>query len=203
MSSPTPGTLAVLALINLAGAILSYSFLAYAVARWLWRGRGMGLIALALFIAGEVWMIPQMIGTIGFGWSGTLYSLWFGNWLGSLFAIMVCAFFLANSSGEMADAARLDGCGAFGIWWHVVLPLVRPALLLSAVFILMATWSVFLAPFVPLRSPVMAQLESIPPIEINLILFAGSFLLMLPVIVIFFFAQRHFVRPTGAKSIAE
>lgn len=194
----------ILALINLAGAVLSYSFLAYAMARWGWRRRGMGLIVLAIFIAGEIWMIPQVISTIGFGWPGTFYSLWFGNWLGSLFAIVVCGFSLANSSREMAEAARLDGCGAFGIWWHVVLPLVRPALLLSAIFILMATWSVFLAPFVPLPSPVIAPLESMPPPEANLILFAGSLLLTLPIIAIAFFAWRYLLfRQTGKKSVAK
>lgn len=140
-------------------------------------------------------MIPQTISRLCFDWKIALCPIWFGNWLASVFSIVLFCHFLRNVSRDLEDAARLDGFGPLRIYWHIVLPLVGPAFLFIAVFVFMATWSVFLAPLLTLSNsylPAISQLQPAQPAEVNLwILTVASLLVTLPVIVIFFFARRY------------
>ena len=108
-----------LASVNLVCALLAYSFLAYALACLHWRKRGMALALLAIFICAHVWLIPQALITFGFKQNTQLYWFWFANWLVSGFAIILLSQAVRNTSTAIADSARLDGCGAPGIYWYV------------------------------------------------------------------------------------
>jgi multiple sugar transport system permease protein len=113
----------------------------------------------------------------------------------------------------LEDAARLDGCGFLRIYWHIMLPLVRPTLAVIAIFTFFATWNDFMGPLIylsdqrlyPLSFGLYAfQIQSLQPgtsAGIGMLM-AGSLLMMLPVIAIFFFAQRYFLQGitlTGMK----
>jgi multiple sugar transport system permease protein len=182
----------ILALANFICALLAYSFLAYALARLHWRRRGIVLVLFAIALCGQVWMIPQAISTLGFAWNITLYPLWFGNWLGTVFSIILLAYFLRDVPRDLEDTGRLDGFGFWRVYWHIVLPLVRRALLFIALFVLMATWTVFLAPLLARSNlPAISQLQPAARAEFDLfILIAASLLLTLPVIGIFFLSRR-------------
>jgi ABC-type glycerol-3-phosphate transport system permease component len=121
---------------NLVAALLSYTLLAYAFARLVWRGRGILFTLFAIIISAQVWFIPQLTGALVFGSSVVLDWVWLLDWLCGCFSIVLLWLVLKDTSADHADAARLDGCGAFGIYWHIVLPLVRQALCLLAIFIL-------------------------------------------------------------------
>lgn len=128
----------ILSAANLVAALLSYTLLAHAFAKLAWRGRGMLFTLFAIIISAQVWFIPQLISAFVFGESVVLDWVWIFDWLCGCFSIVLLWLVLKDTSADRADAATLDGCGAFGIYWHIVLPLVRPALWLLAVFILIA-----------------------------------------------------------------
>ncbi len=179
----------ILASVNLVCALCSYSLLAYSLAHLRWRDRGIFFVLLAIIICGQVWLIPQAISISTLRSSAVLYPIWFGDWLVSGFAIVLLCQVLRDIPRDLADAARLDGCGAWGIYWHIVLPLVRPALLLLVILTIMATWIAFAAPFVQMTR----QFELAEPTVINIrSLIAGSLVMTLPLIAIFFLARRYF-----------
>jgi ABC-type glycerol-3-phosphate transport system permease component len=128
----------ILASVNLICALIGYSFLAYALARMCWSGRGIFPVLIAIMISAHVWLVPQAVAQFGFGLNAPLYWFWFANWLVSAFAIVFLNQTVRSISKDVVDSARLDGCGALGIYWHVLLPLVRPTFLLLGVLTVMA-----------------------------------------------------------------
>ncbi|MEO8440670.1 MAG: carbohydrate ABC transporter permease [Spartobacteria bacterium] len=110
-----------------------------------------------------------------------------------------------QTADPLEDAARLDGCGFFRIYWHIMLPLVRPTLAAIAIFTFLATWNEFTMPLIYLANQRIYPLSfglyafqvqvSIPGTAKGMgMVMAASFLIMLPVIAIFLFAQRYFLR---------
>jgi multiple sugar transport system permease protein len=122
----------ILAIANLFCALLSYAFLAHALAKLRWHNRGLFMVLLAIVICGQTWIVPQAIGTFWWRPGHALYIIWLVNWLVSALSIALLWSALVRTTSDRADAARLDGCGAWGIFRHVVLPLVRPTVLLLA-----------------------------------------------------------------------
>lgn len=101
---------------------------------------------------------------------------------------------------EMDEAARIDGCGTFGIFWNILLPQVKPALLTVGIFSFMGLWSDFMGPLIYLNDTAKFTLA----LGLNLfrgmfqtdwnLLMAASLLVMLPCVLIFFFAQKQFIQ---------
>ena len=110
--------------------------------------------------------------------------------------------------GKLSDAARIDGCSEFAIFWRIVLPLSKPALIVVALFTFMGAWNDFLGPLVYLQRPEQYTLalglrsfQQEYGTDWNLLM-AASLVTMLPVLVLFFVAQRYFIRGivfTGIK----
>jgi multiple sugar transport system permease protein len=209
------GTGLFLVILNLIGTLLSCSLAAYAFARLQWPGRGICFAALlgTMMIPAQVTMIPQFLIMQKLGWYNTLKPLWVMSFFGSAFSIFLLREFLKGIPRDLEDAARLDGCGFLRIYWHIMLPLVRPTLAVIAIFTFLATWNDFMGPLIylsdqrlyPLSFGLYAfQIQSLQPgtsAGIGMLM-AASLLMMLPVIAIFFFAQRYFLQGitlTGMK----
>jgi multiple sugar transport system permease protein len=209
------GTGLFLVILNLIGTLFSCSLAAYAFARLRWPGRGICFTALlgTMMIPAQVTMIPQFLIMQKLGWYNTLKPLWVMSFFGSAFSIFLLREFLKGIPRDLEDAARLDGCGFLRIYWHIMLPLVRPTLAVVAIFTFLATWNEFMGPLIylsdqrlyPLSFGLYAfQIQSLQPgtsAGIGMLM-AGSLLMMLPVIAIFFFAQRYFLQGitlTGIK----
>ena len=209
------GTGLFLVILNLIGTLFSCSLAAYAFARLYWPGRGICFAALlgTMMIPVQVTMIPQFLIMQKLGWYNTLKPLWVMSFFGSAFSIFLLRQFLKGVPRDLEDAARLDGCGFLRIYWHIMLPLVRPTLAVIAIFTFLATWNDFMGPLIylsdqrlyPLSFGLYAfQIQSLQPgtnAGIGMLM-AGSLLMMLPVIAIFFFAQRYFLQGvtlTGMK----
>ena len=209
------GTGLFLVILNLIGTLFSCSLAAYAFARLQWPGRGICFAALlgTMMIPAQVTMIPQFLIMQKLGWYNTLKPLWVMSFFGSAFSIFLLREFLKGIPRDLEDAARLDGCGFLRIYWHIMLPLVRPTLVVIAIFTFLATWNDFMGPLIylsdqrlyPLSFGLYAfQIQSLQPgtsAGIGMLM-AGSLLMMLPVIAIFFFAQRYFLQGvtlTGMK----
>ena len=209
------GTGLFLVILNLIGTLFSCSLAAYAFARLQWPGRGICFAALlgTMMIPAQVTMIPQFLIMQKLGWYNTLKPLWVMSFFGSAFSIFLLRQFLKGIPRDLEDAARLDGCGFLRIYWHIMLPLLRPTLAVVAIFTFLATWNDFMGPLIylsdqrlyPLSFGLYAfQIQSLQPgtsAGIGMLM-AGSLLMMLPVIAIFFFAQRYFLQGvtlTGMK----
>jgi ABC-type glycerol-3-phosphate transport system permease component len=191
-----------LCLMNLVGSLLSASMVGFSFARLRWRGRELVfLITLAtMMLPGTVTMIPRYLIYKQLHWLDTFYPLWVPSFFGSAFFIFLMRQFYTTINREIDDAARLDGCSIFGLWWRIGVPLTMPALATCGIFTLTGTWSDVMGPLIYLSS------KSKVTLALGLLYFrgphgtdwhylmAGSTLAMLPVIVLFFFAQRYFIQ---------
>jgi multiple sugar transport system permease protein len=184
------------------GTVLSSAAVGYGFARMRFPGRRLlfGTTLSTLMIPGLIIFIPTYVLFKALGMIGTWAPLIVPQFLGSAFFIFLMRQFFLTVPGELADAARVDGAGEFRIFWQIMLPLVKPALAVVAVFTWLATWNDFFGPLVYLSDPNMYPLsmglfafQSQRSTEWALLM-GASVLVTLPLIVLFAFTQRYFLR---------
>ncbi|MEP0766591.1 MAG: carbohydrate ABC transporter permease [Fimbriimonadia bacterium] len=187
--------------LNMAGTLLSSSIVGYAFARLRFPGRdAIFLMLLAtLMLPGAVTMLPVFLIFRSLGWVDTLYPLWVPSLFGSAFNIFLLRQFFLTVPMELEEAARIDGCGYVQTYWSIMLPQVRPALAAVAIWTFTGTWNNFMGPLIYINSPERM------PVSYALQLFqsahggdpgalmAATTMVMLPVVLVFFFAQRYFI----------
>ncbi len=196
---------------NILGTLFSCSLVAYALARLTWPGRNLSflLVLATLMIPPQVTMIPSFVIYKYLGWYNTLAPLWVPNCLAvNAFAVFLLRQAMKGIPRDLENAARIDGCGYLRIYWHVVLPLMRPTLAAIAIFTFMFVWNDFMGPLIYVND------QRLYPLALGLFSFlagrenqftlimAGSMIMTIPVIVTFFFAQRYFIQGvtmTGLK----
>ena len=183
---------------------------AYAFSRLRWPGRdGVFILLLAtMMLPAFVTMVPTFLIFRQLGWYNTLLPLWVPAFVGTPFYIFLLRQFMLGIPRELEEAARIDGCTWVGIYWRIVMPLMKPALATVAIFTFLATWNEFMGPLIYLSD------ERLFPLSLGLfkfrsqfgtefgMLMAASSLVTLPVIAVFFLAQRYFIEGatlTGLK----
>jgi len=184
------------------GLLISSIPVAYAFSRLRWRGRdAMFLVVLvALILPPQVTVVPLYVMWAKLGLVGTLWPLIIPNWLGDAFAIFLLRQFFLTIPEEYLDAARVDGCGEFRILTTVVLRMAKPAIAAVALFSILYTWNDFFLPLLYVSenpdnwvtSIGLSQYRNLHQVQWNLTM-AATVLVMLPVIAIFFLAQKAFV----------
>lgn len=193
------------------GAVVSNSLVAYSFARLEWKGRDLlfGVTLATMMVPGPVLMVPLYALFKEFGWIGTFRPLWVPAFFGSAFNIFLLRQFLKTIPLELTEAAKLDGASEWRTFLDVIVPLARPALMVVAVFTFMWAWNDFMGPLLYLTDQktftlsmglqfFQSQHTGTPW---NLLM-AASLIVVLPVIIVFFFAQRVFVEgiaTTGLK----
>jgi multiple sugar transport system permease protein len=193
------------------GLLLSSIPVAYAFACLRWRGRDLVfmVVLVALMLPPQVTVVPLYIMWAKLGLVGGLWPLIIPNWFGDAFAIFLLRQFFLTIPGEYLDAARVDGCGELRILTRVVLRLGKPAIAAVALFSVLYTWNDYFLPLLYLsENPAnwvtsigLSQFRSLHQVQWNLTM-AATVLVMLPVIVVFFLAQKAFVEGvtlTGVK----
>jgi ABC-type glycerol-3-phosphate transport system permease component len=184
--------------VNLAGMLLIYSLMAFALVRLRWRRRGMIAALVAIVIAGQFWIVPTLLVRHSSGAGLASYSLSFCNWLISGFSVIVLCQAVKWIPRQLEDSARLDGCGWFGTYWHVLLPLVRRELWLIGFLTLMGTSVLLLTPLAVFHGGFITQwlIWLLPVWEGGLaltqsigLMMGASLVATLPVIVVFFCAK--------------
>jgi len=187
----------------LIGVLLTSSLCAYGFARIRFPGRDVWFLAVlaSIMLPPQVTLIPIYILFHKLGWLDTFKPLiipaWFG---GGAFNIFLLRQFFLQIPPELEDAALIDGCGRFGIWRIIFLPLSKPAIATVAVFTFQAQWNDFYWPVIYLSSPERFTLA----LGINLfrgqfvtyveLMMAMAFLMVIPMIIVFFLAQRYFIQ---------
>ncbi|HEY2614722.1 MAG TPA: hypothetical protein VGI42_03370 [Chthoniobacterales bacterium] len=177
--------------VNLAGMLVIYSLLAFALVRLAWRRGGMLAVCGTIIIAGLFWIGPGMLAPERNFASASSFAFWFVNWLVSAFSVVLLSQAARSIPRQLEDAARMDGCGWFGTYWHVILPLVRQELVLLGFFTLLGTSLLSGAGLITASDQLGAW---VAPLRFFASIVTGSILASLSVIVIFLFANREFFR---------
>ena len=185
------------------GQTLSASLVAFGFSRMRFPGRNVLFIMVlsTMMLPVQVTQIPTFVLFTHLRWIDTLKPLiipaFFGG--GAFFIFLLRQFFMTLPS-ELEDAAKIDGCGPLGIYWNVALPLSKPALATVAVFSFMGHWNDFMGPLIYVQSMENKTLalglnsfKSLHGTEYHLLM-AASIAVLLPVLVIFFSAQKYFVQ---------
>ena len=193
------------------GVVLSCIPVAYALSRMKWKGRDATFIVVlsTLMLPVQVTIVPLYILFVRFGWIGTMRPLIVPLFFGDAFTIFLLRQFFLTIPTELSDAARVDGASEFQIMTRVIVPLAKPAIAAVALFQFLYSWNDFFSPLLYLIQNPNAWTLSIGlsefkgqfHVEWNMIM-AASVLFVLPVIVLFFLAQRAFIEGvtlTGTK----
>ncbi|MCB0109334.1 MAG: carbohydrate ABC transporter permease [Caldilineaceae bacterium] len=198
------------------GITLSSAFVAYGFARVRWYGRNLlfALCIATMMIPDQVTLVPLFVIFKQLGWLNSYLPLVVPGYFGSAYYIFMLRQFYASVPEELSDAARIDGCSEVGIFWRIMLPLVKPALAVVALFAFMGAWNEYLGPLVYLNRQELFPLAlGIGHLRANVgqignvkfaypYLMAASTLVTLPIILAFFFTQRTFIQGitmTGIK----
>jgi multiple sugar transport system permease protein len=199
------------------GVLVSSIPVAYALSKIRWKGRDAVflIVLISLMLPPQVAVVPLYVmwaklgNAIGFQFIGSLWPLIIPSWLGDAFSIFLLRQFFLSIPEEYLDAARVDGCGEFRILTTVVVRLAKPAIAAVALFSVLYTFNDFFLPLIytgenPAHWPVsvgLSQYRNLHQVQWNLTM-AATLVVMAPVVILFFLAQRAFVEGvtlTGVK----
>jgi multiple sugar transport system permease protein len=202
----------VVATLSVAGMVLSSSVVAYGFSRIHWRGRDTTFmfVLATMMIPFTVIMAPQYLLFKHLGWIGSLRPLWVPAWFGGGFSIFLLRQFFLGIPRSLDEASRLDGCSHFGTFFHIILPLARPALVVVALLQFIATWNDFAGPLVFLnhQSKYTAALglqmyqTQHGDTPWNLVM-AASVLVIAPVFAVFVVAQGALIEGVATQGLKE
>jgi ABC-type glycerol-3-phosphate transport system permease component len=201
---------AVLVVAATIGELLSCSMAAFAFARIRWVGRELffALLIATMFLPSQVTIIPLFLIWRELGWLNTLWPLIVPSWLGHALYIFLLRQFIMTIPPDLDDAAKIDGCGTFRVYWNIVIPLSAPALGTIAIFSFQGKWNQFFEPLIYIN-----KVEQLP-IAVGVRMFrsaltsggavsgsiswshllAATVVMVLPIVVVFFLAQRAFIQ---------
>jgi multiple sugar transport system permease protein len=200
-----------LCVVNVFGAVLSSAVVAYGFARLEFRGKSALFLLMisTMALPGQVTMVPVFALFRWLGWYGTYLPLTVPSFFGTPFYIFLLTQFYKTLPEELAEAARIDGASEWRIFWMVMLPLSKAALATCALFQFLATWNDFFGPLLYVNDASrytlaygLQQFLGVHGSEWSQLM-AASTLFTLPIIVLFFCAQRVFIQgiaTTGGKN---
>lgn len=199
-----------ISVLSVFGVLLSSSLAAFAFARLRFRGKNIWfpIFLATLMIPAPVTLIPVFLLMRTIGWVNTLYPLIIPNFFGNAFGMFLLRQFFLTIPRDLDDAAKIDGASPPLIFARIYLPLAKPALATLAVFVFLATWNDLIGPAI--------YLSSMDKITVTLglsflssqyggtlwgPLMAGSIISLLPVLIVFIFAQQYFVQGLALSGI--
>lgn len=193
------------------GGLLTAAFAGYAFAKMKFPGRDkiFAVLLASMMLPGIITLIPQFVMFAKIGWVDTYYPLIVPGAMGAAFAIFMMRQFFVTIPDELIEAATLDGCNPFQTFTKVVFPLAGPALATLAIFGFKGAWNDYFGPLIYISSPEKFNIQQMIAATQNAyggepaVLMAAATLAMLPLVVLFFFAQRYFVEgvaSTGMKN---
>jgi multiple sugar transport system permease protein len=189
--------------------VLTSTFVAYSFARFRWPGRDIifAITLATMMLPGEVTLIPKYILFKNLGWLNTILPLWIPAWFGGgAFQIFLLRQFILSLPRDFDEAATIDGANPWQILRFVLLPLLKPVLATVAVLHFIWTWNDFLEPLIYLASPEKFTLAlglryfNVTPggqtsgLPTEHLLMASVVMSTVPIIVLYFVAQKYFVQ---------
>ena len=191
----------ILVVMETIGTILSCSIVAYAFSRMRFPGKNFlfTLLLSTMMLPGAVTLMPTFIIFRYLGWINTLKPLWVPAFFASAFNVFMLRQFLSQIPMELEDAAKIDGCSYLRTFWQVMLPQIKPALAVIAIWTFMGAWNDFMGPLIYITSPTHMPLSYGLQLYYSDhggeegLLMAFATLTMLPVLALFAFTQKYFI----------
>jgi len=199
----------IVAVLGVVSVLFSSSLAAYGFSRLRFPGRNklFALVIATYMLPSAATMIPTFLIWNEIGAVNTFFPLWAGNLFGSAFYIFMLRQFMFTIPQDFVDAARIDGASYIRIYWNIILPLVAPALAAVAVFEFQAKWNDFMTPLIYLNDPnkytMSLGLASFKTdFEMQWALWmAASVIFTVPMVILFFIAQRYFIEASLTSGI--
>jgi multiple sugar transport system permease protein len=197
-------------LLVVTGTVVSNALVAYSFARVKWPGRDFffGVTLATMMVPFPVTMVPTFSLFRWLGWVGTFRPLWVPAFFASAFSIFLLRQFYKTIPMELSEAAKIDGANEWKIFLDIIVPLSRPALVVVALFAFMGTWNDFLGPLIYLvdqntftLSLGLQAYQTQHGGTLWNLLMAASVVVILPVIVVFFLAQKVFIQGIATSGI--
>ncbi len=204
------GNTLTICILSVIGAVFSNALVAYGFARIKWPGREwfFALTLATMMLPGPVLMVPLYTIFHSLGWIGTLRPLWVPAFFGNAFNIFLMRQFFLTIPEELTEAARIDGCSEWAIFWRIILPLSKPVLSVVALFTFLGGWNDFMGPLLYLTHKhsftLALALQSYSSrhngVQWNYLM-AASAVVILPIVVLFFLTQKTFIRGIATTGI--
>ena len=185
------------------GQVFSASLVGFGFSRLEFPGRTVLFFVMlsTMMLPSQVTMIPQYLIYRWLGWIDTFLPLTVPSYLGGgAFFIFLFRQFFMTLPRELDEAATVDGCSGFRVYWNVLMPLCKPVVATIAVFSFITHWNEFMGPLIYLNSPEKQTLalglrafQGTYVTQLHLLM-AASLVVLLPILVVFFLAQKHFVK---------
>ncbi|MBI1257385.1 MAG: ABC transporter permease subunit [Chloroflexi bacterium] len=191
----------ILVALNIIGQLFAVTLVAYGFARLRFPGRSVLFLLMlsTLMIPYHVTLVPRFILFSKLGWVNTYLPLTVPAFTGSSFLIFLVRQYMMSIPFDLDEAAFIDGASRFQVFWNIILPLSRPALMLVVVFTFVGVWNDFLQPLIYLNDPNLFTVslglsffQGVRDTNWNLLM-AGSLLATIPPLLLFFFAQRQLI----------
>jgi len=199
---PALANTVVVTTLSVLGQILSSSLVGFGFARLRFRGRSILFMVMlsTLMLPAQVTMIPVFVLFRALGMVDTFWPLVLPAWLASPFFVFMFRQFISQIPEELLEAARVDGCSHFRVYWQIVMPLCTPVIAIVAIYTFLGAWNDLMGPLIYLNSPenrtLTLSLNAFKGqfgITDSQLLLAASVVCMLPCLLLFFAAQKYFV----------
>lgn len=183
------------------GSLVSVPPVAYSFSRINWKGRNFvfGICLASMMMPFMVTMIPLYTMFKSWGWINTFYPLIVPAFFGTPLYIFLMRQFYLGIPKDMSEAGYIDGASEFRVFWQIITPLTKPALISISLFTFLANWTDFLAPLIFLNdsnkftlSLGLQQFQSVHSTEWSYLM-AACVVFTIPVVILFFFLQRYFI----------
>lgn len=207
---PALSNTVVITVMVVVGQVISCSLVGFGFARFRFRGRALlfMLMLSTMMLPAQVTMIPVFVLFRSLGMIDSFWPLIIPAWLASPFFVFMFRQFFAQVPEELIEAARIDGCSNFRIYWQMMLPLSGPVIAIVAIQTFLGAWNDFLGPLIYLNSPEKRTLA----LALNSfrgqyglsdahLMMAATVVCMLPCIALFFAAQKYFVESVASSGL--
>lgn len=182
----------------------------YAFAKYQFKGKKIlfGILLASMMIPFQVLLVPLFGLMYNIGWLNSYKAIIIPFSVGA-FGVFLMRQFIVTIPSELIDAARIDGCSEFGIYYRIILPIIKPALGALTIYSFLGSWNGYLWPLIVLRDE---QKYTLPIGLANLIgtyrqeygmLMAGTLLSLLPIVILFLAMQREFIHGITLGSVKE
>ena len=194
---------------SIIGGVLSSAYVAYGFAKLKWPGKDKWFLLMlaTMMVPSQITMIPLFIMYSELGWINTYLPFIVPSFLGSPFFIFLFRQFYLSIPHELSEAARIDGANDFVIWRRIYLPLTKPAMATTAIFLFMFSWNDFMGPLIYLHDPKLFTLQlGLRNFQQQYgtrwhVLMAASLLVAIPSIALFLSFQKYFVRGASVSGV--
>lgn len=191
------------------GSTLSCALVAYGLCRVRWQGSRwiFGLVIVTMLLPWQVTMIPRFVLIRELGLYNSLSAIILPAFLGNAFFIFLLRQFFITVPEQLFEAGRIDGLTHWGLFWRIMIPLSKPAIVTVALFQFVETWNDFGGPLLylndPQKFPLAYGLERFVSSygDQTHLLLAAAVLFTAPMIILFFFAQRTFIQGISTSGI--